>query len=89
MLILECVEQKKECRGQKWGGLLPISNLGSRHCSGVATGRTMESMVGALACTTEDPHAPARVCLGRHVATSLLGCSVVIEMAYPLSRQRI
>ena len=29
MLILECVEQKKECRGQKkWGGLLPFPVLG-------------------------------------------------------------
>ena len=37
MLILECVEQKKEYRGQKKGGLLPISSLGSRHCSGVST----------------------------------------------------
>ena len=55
MLILECVEQKKECRGSKWGGLLPISNLESRHCSGVATGETVTCMAGALARTTEDP----------------------------------
>ena len=48
MLILECVEQKKECKGPKWGGLLPISSLGSRYCSGVMTG-------GPVACTEGVP----------------------------------
>ena len=47
MLILECVEQKKECRGPKWGGLLPISSLGSRHCRGVEIGGTVACTVGA------------------------------------------
>ena len=58
MLILECVEQKKECRGPKWGGLLPISSLGSRHCSGVKTGGTVACTAGAPARTTEDPPPP-------------------------------
>ena len=52
MLILECVEQKKKCKGPKWGGLLPISNPGSRYCSGVAAGGTAACTVGAPACTT-------------------------------------
>ena len=48
MLILERVEQKKECRGPKWGGLLPISSLRSRHCSGVATGGIVVCTAGAF-----------------------------------------
>ena len=55
MLILECVEQKKECRGPKLGRLLPISSLGSRHCSRVATGGTVACMAGAPTRMTEDP----------------------------------
>ena len=61
MLILECVEQKKECRGPKWGGLLPISSLGSRHYSGVATGGTAVCTAGAPACTTKDLRSCASV----------------------------
>ena len=48
MLVLECVKKKKIVHGTKWGGLLPISSLGSQHCSGVATG-------GPAACTTGAP----------------------------------
>ena len=58
MLILEFVEQKKECKGPKWGGLLPISSLGSQHCSGVETGGTV---AGTPASTTENPRARAGV----------------------------
>ena len=55
MLILECVEQKKECRGPKWGGLLPISSLRSRHCSGVATGGIVVCTAGAFCVHDQGP----------------------------------
>ena len=34
-------KRKKIEQGINWGGLLPISSLRSRHCSGVATGRAL------------------------------------------------
>ena len=61
MLILERVKQKKQCRGLKWGGLLPISNLRSQHCNSVATGGTMACIAGALARTTEVAHVRASI----------------------------
>ena len=92
MLILECVEQKKECRGQKWGGLLPISSLGSRHCSGVEIRGTMACTVGAHVRTTEDPcmrggvlgkayldRPPWVICRDKEFP-------VATEMAHPVSR---
>ena len=60
MLILECVEQKKECSGPKGGGLLPISSLGSRHCSGVATGWIVACTAGVPAITIKNQRARAR-----------------------------
>ena len=39
MLVLQYVEQKEKVQVIKWGGLLPILSFGSRHCSGVLTGR--------------------------------------------------
>ena len=61
MLILECVELKKEYRGPKWGGLLPISSLGSRHCSGVEIRGTMACTAGAPARKNRGPpHALGR-----------------------------
>ena len=60
MLILECVEQKKKCKGPKWDGLLAISSLGSRYYSDVATGGNEACMAGVPAHTTEDLRAPAR-----------------------------
>ena len=49
MLILECVEQK-EC-----SGLLPISSLRSRHCSGVATGGIVVCTTGAFCAQDQGP----------------------------------
>ena len=77
MLILECVEQKKECRGPKW--VLPISSLGSRHCSGVVTGGTAACMAGAPTLTTKNLRTRGGACLGRPVTTGLLGCSVATK----------
>ena len=34
-------KKKKLVQGINWGGLLPISSLGSRHCNGVVTGRAL------------------------------------------------
>ena len=79
MLILECVEQKKKCKGPKWGGLLPISSFGSWHCSGDTKGGTVACTTGASASMTEDLSARAWACLGRPVVTSLLGCSITTE----------
>ena len=61
MLILECVEQKKGCKGSKWGGLLSISSLVLRHCNGVAIGGTMACTTRAPTRTTEDSRACAGV----------------------------
>ena len=52
---------KERCRGPKWGGLLPISSLGSRHYSHVETGGTVACTAGTLARTTENPPARAGV----------------------------
>ena len=79
MLNLECVEQSKECRGSKWGRLLPISNLGSQHYSGVTTGGTAACTAGAPTRTTEDQCTSAGACLGRPIVIGLLGCSVATE----------
>ena len=38
--------KRRSAGDKKRGGLLPISSLGSRHCSGVVTG-------GTVACTTD------------------------------------
>ena len=93
MLITECVEQKKKCKGQKWGGLLPISSLGSRHCSGVTLRGTAACMAGAPARMTKDLRAIAgvhrKVC--RDMPPWLL-CRdrefpVMTELAHPVSRQ--
>ena len=75
MLILECVEPKKECKGSKWGELLSIFSLVLRHSSGVATRGTVACKAGAPACTIEY----LRACLGRPVAICLLGCFVATE----------
>ena len=72
MLILECVEQKKECRGPNWVGLLPISSYGSRHCSGVATGGPVACTVGSPARTTEDLRMRELACLGRQASLGAL-----------------
>ena len=47
-------KKKYMCKGPKWDGLLPISSLGSRHYSGVATGGTVVCTTGAPARTTKD-----------------------------------
>ena len=94
MLVLQYVEQKERVQGIKWGGLLPISSFGSQHCSGVVTGRACHAQQSACAHdrgparTTKDLRARGGVCLGRSVATGFLGCSVAIERAHSVSRQR-
>ena len=72
MLVLQYVEQKEKKKVQviKWGGLLPISSFGSRHYSGVATGKTW---------CVQQKNARARPCLGRPVTTGLLGCFIATE----------
>ena len=41
---------KDRVKGSKWGGLLPMSSLGSRRCSSVATGGDY-GVHGRRACT--------------------------------------
>ena len=95
MLILECVEQKKECRGPKLGGLLPISSLGSRHYSGVATGGTMTCTAGVPALITEDSHVrasvPGKACCDRPpwVLCQDREFPVATKMACPVSGQGV
>ena len=47
-------------QGIKWGGLLPIFSLVSRHCSGVATGGAAACTAGTPTRTTKDLRARAR-----------------------------
>ena len=75
-----CRTKRKKCKGPKWGGLLPISSFGSRHCSGVATIGATECTTGVPARMTEGLRECTRACLGRPVATGFL--------EDPLSRQR-
>ena len=39
MLVLQYVEQTEKVQMIKWGGLLPVSSFGLRHCSDVAIRR--------------------------------------------------
>ena len=82
MLNLECVEQKKEYKGSKWGGLLPISSLGSQHCSGVTIGGAQSAwcvLVLGKACCDRPPW----------VLSHDRGFPIAIEMARPVLQQRI
>ena len=77
----------------KWGGLLPISSFGSRHCRGVATVRATACKLGVLAHTTEGLHArargvPRKACRDRlpWVLCRDRGLLVATEMAHSVSR---
>ena len=91
MLILECIEQKKECRGPKWGRQLLISSLESRHYSGVAIVGTVACTAGAPARTTEDPvraGVSGKACRDKPpwVLCSDREFPVTTEMAHPVSQ---
>ena len=86
MLILDCVE-KKMVQEIKLGWLLAISSFVSRHSIGVTTKRGAARTTGTPLRTTEDLRVLAQECQMRLVAIDLLGLSVVIELAHPVSRQ--
>ena len=94
MLILKCVEQKKECKGPKWGGLLPISSLESRHCNDVTIGGLAACTAGMRADTTEDLHArtwgavPRKACHDRPPWVLCHDREFPVAIESSLSRQR-
>ena len=74
---------KRNSAWTKWGGLLPISNVGLRHCRGVAIGRAWRARQCACAHDQGLARASERACLEGPIATGFL-----VATEDSLSRQR-
>ena len=87
MLVLQYVEQKKKVQVIKWGGLLPVSSFGLRHCSDVAIRRAW--------CARQEERdfvgVPGKACSDRlpWVLYHDRGLFIMTKIAHSVSRQRL